>query len=379
MVERLVVVADHAAPYRLAGLTQLERLLIEIERWLAARPVTARAPELVVRWTEAGLLDRQPVMDREHSALRYREIVSAGMGEGEPPNPTDSATVTLRTCEVWRPGGIARHLAALEADRPSAGEADRLGVLAAARDVPRLERLLFQALGKPSDGFVTRWLHRRISTSVTRLLARTRVAPNHVSAGVFGLFAGASIFAAQGTYAAFVAGTILFKLGDIIDGCDGELSRVKYLDSRFGAWLDTTVDMCGNMAFLVALGVGLWRGTWPGGPGRPLHLYEALATLVAQVVVIVGFAQYTRRTSGAAHFAAFGISLAQKEAGGWKQRVILAVAGLLRRDFYTWVFVIVALAGQPQWIVHGAAAIVAVHIPILLYAWWRTLSPAAAA
>jgi phosphatidylglycerophosphate synthase len=371
-LQRLVIQADRTASCAIAGLTQLERVLIEIERWLATRGDTT-PPAVVVRWTEPGLRERQPPMTRDHSQVSYLELDPTTDTGWPPGTEDDRAVLTLATSVVWTPGGIAAQLTSRE--RGEEPEVVPLGVISAPDDVHRLERMLFRALGKPSDGYVTRWVHRRVSTSVTRHLARTRVTPNHISWFVFGLFAAASATVVRGTFTAFVLATIIFKLGDILDGCDGELSRVKYLDSRFGAWLDTTIDMCGNMAFLIAIGIGLSRGSWPSGPGRAYHLYEAVATLVVQVAVIVAFARYTRRTSGEAHFASFGISLAgTTTASNCKQRVILAVAGLLRRDFYTWVFVLLALAGRPDWILHGAAAIAVVHIPILMYAWWRMRS-----
>jgi CDP-L-myo-inositol myo-inositolphosphotransferase len=67
-----------------------------------------------------------------------------------------------------------------------------------------------------------------------------------------------------------VAGFALEQLQSILDGCDGELARVRFQQSKLGAWLDTFVDDVLNVLLTVATGVGLHRagaGTWALGVG----------------------------------------------------------------------------------------------------------------
>ena len=70
---------------------------------------------------------------------------------------------------------------------------------------------------------------------------------------------------ALGGYAAMVAGFACQQLQSILDGCDGELARVRMQQSKIGAWLDTFVDDVLNVGITIAIGVGLARsgaGAW---------------------------------------------------------------------------------------------------------------------
>ena len=62
-----------------------------------------------------------------------------------------------------------------------------------------------------------------------------------------------------------VAGFACQHLQSVLDGCDGELARVRMQQSKMGAWLDTFVDDVLNVLVTVAIGVGVARagaGTW---------------------------------------------------------------------------------------------------------------------
>jgi phosphatidylglycerophosphate synthase len=371
-IDRIVVLADHTASFVVAGLTQLERVLRDLDRWVDGRSDATPVPEIVVSWRPRALLDRQPAfagpapmrMKWRHVAAEDEDATRLADERGA------GRTITLGTNVVWAPGGLGEQLSSLAAGLPTAARA--AGVLCRPEDVARVEPALFRSLGKPSDGYVTRLINRRMSTWVSRRLARTRVTPNHVSLLVMALFLASAWSLVHGTYWMFLLGTCFYKLGDILDGCDGELARVKFMDTRFGAWLDTTIDMCGNMLFLVALAAGLSRQSGLADIERQRYLSQGLLTVGVMAAVILAFARYTRATSGAAHFAGFGLSLAGKSQGrSVGPRLILVLAGLLRRDLYSWLFVGAALAGRPLWILHFAAAFVGVHVPILAYAWWQ--------
>jgi phosphatidylglycerophosphate synthase len=128
------------------------------------------------------------------------------------------------------------------------------------------EDAVFAALFRSDLGFVARRLNKPISVRFTRrVLVATPVTPNQITlvAAAVGVV-GCALIAAGG-YAAMVAGFACQQLQSILDGCDGELARVRMQQSKLGAWLDTFVDDVLNVLITIAIGVGLARsgaGTW---------------------------------------------------------------------------------------------------------------------
>jgi CDP-L-myo-inositol myo-inositolphosphotransferase len=104
------------------------------------------------------------------------------------------------------------------------------------------EKKLLDTLKKTSDGPVSRYLNRPISTKITRHLLRTDITPNHVSFFSFILaMLGAFLFFSGG-YINLVIGAILAQVASIIDGCDGEIARLKFQVTEFGGWFDAVLD-----------------------------------------------------------------------------------------------------------------------------------------
>ena len=72
------------------------------------------------------------------------------------------------------------------------------------------------------------------------------------------------------------SGWLLEHTQSVLDGCDGELARVRFQQSKLGAWLDTFVDDVLNVLMTASAGIGLWRaGAGSLGarrrPGRRRH------------------------------------------------------------------------------------------------------------
>lgn len=126
------------------------------------------------------------------------------------------------------------------------------------------ERALFRSLRKPQDGWTSRHLNRHISLFFSRLLVKTPLLPNQVSVAILGVGILGAVFAARGDYGSLVLGAALFQAQSVLDGCDGEMSRVTHRGSRLGEWLDTIGDDVTNYGFFGGAGLGLYRasGNW---------------------------------------------------------------------------------------------------------------------
>lgn len=148
------------------------------------------------------------------------------------------------------------------------------------------EDLLFRALLKATDGIISRHINRPISLRVTRALLNSALTPNQMTliAAAFG-FAGIAVVA-WGGLPWLLPGAVLVNLQSILDGCDGEISRLKYIRSRLGEWLDQVLDDVVNVGFFAVAGWVVWQSgstvaLWLTIIGTVLHLVYQVALYVA--------------------------------------------------------------------------------------------------
>ena len=178
----------------------------------------------------------------------------------------DAARVLAAAAEC---GSAAELVAALRAgfdDPPIVFDAAGRFPLATPRDVAGAEDWLLRGLIKQSEGFLSRHLERRISLALTRRLVATRITPDAMTlvSVAIGLL-GAPFFLSTAPRSQ-LAGALLFLAHSILDGCDGELARLTFRESRRGAILDFWGDNVVHVAVFacIALCWSLAAGTaWP--------------------------------------------------------------------------------------------------------------------
>jgi phosphatidylglycerophosphate synthase len=148
----------------------------------------------------------------------------------------------------------ARLLAATLPEAPGAAffDAARPALAAAAADA------LYARMSKPNDGYLARF-DRRVSVSITRLMLPFPVSPNQVTAASLALgFLGAWWLAAASAGTQF-AGALLLWFCAILDGCDGEIARLKHHITEWGGDFDLLADHVAHLATFIALPVGVAR------------------------------------------------------------------------------------------------------------------------
>ncbi len=125
-------------------------------------------------------------------------------------------------------------------------------------DVQTAEKKLFNSLKGEFEGFVDRYFNRKVSRWFTRLFLAMGLSPNSITilAGLIGLVAAAGF--GIGTYSAGIMAALLFQLAAVIDCCDGEVARLTFTESPFGAWLDMVLDNVVHMAIFAGIAVGLY-------------------------------------------------------------------------------------------------------------------------
>ncbi len=229
-----------------------------------------------------------------------------------------------------------------DASAVAAAVAPPLEVTSSARLADAETRLL-QGLRKKEDGILTRLISRRISLAVTRRLAATRVTPNAMTLVCLGLGLAAAWSFASPALPRQIAGGVLFLLHSILDGCDGELARLKFRESRMGGVLDFVVDNTVHVAVFSAMAVAWSRAvaaSWP--------LW--LGTLaVAGTILCAGFIYvYAMRPRPG------GGPILTTVSPERRSKLAQILDALARRDFIYLVMVL-ALFGKAYWILAPTA------------------------
>jgi hypothetical protein len=196
--------------------------------------------------------------------------------------------VEVKTTE--NPGALVNQLKSQESAEPIVIGADVVRVQGnrldrGTRVVDRASRraaedAVFDDLMRGDLGLVARFINKKISFRLTRyLLVHLPITPNMVTllAGVIGFY-GAMLIA-TGSYDNIVMGFLLAQAQSILDGCDGELARVRFQQSAIGEWLDTIVDDFLNLSLTLAIGLALWHKGAPVGDFRDIKVGNVLSAL----------------------------------------------------------------------------------------------------
>lgn len=221
-------------------------------------------------------------------------------------------------------------------------------------DCGAVEKEFLLTLENPHDGLVDTYLNRRYSRLLTRLFLRTPLTPNQITVLSFltGLL-GASCFL-LGSYGGSVLGALLLQFSTVLDCVDGEVARVKMLESPLGEWLDITLDTVVHIAIFLGVGVAVWKQD--GLAAAPL-----LGGLLA-AAAFISFPLVTRAEK---------TEDAGRARGGWEDVWIeKMVTGLTSRD-YSLLVLLCALVGKLAWFLWAAAIGAQVFWVVLLSLLWK--------
>jgi phosphatidylglycerophosphate synthase len=397
LLSQFVVLADESAHWRIAGLTQLERVLLALNEFAASTASQAEV-SVVVFWKPDLSLDRQRQFnDPRLIRIRCTDSLSAAR----------SGAILLSTHLFIERDGISKALAYVpsieqpvvqsleswrELSRNLATRRERnLSYLNAPSDVPACESRFLRGAGKSQDGLVSRFLNRPISRVVTRFLLRFPISPTAWTVGIFLLPLAAFVFLLRGDYVGVLAGAFIFQLYSILDGCDGEIARAKYLESARGGRIDDLLDMLGSVLFVIGLGMGLSRSLgsvyrWEGmACAAVILLNEAILRLPRPASTSASGASAERTPPRDVPTQAVSLATALYA----RHREMIQNSGLLllgekkawwiiqftKRDVAVFVFLFLALANLAPWILHLWITVSAVTLALTISARFRRLRP----
>ncbi len=146
------------------------------------------------------------------------------------------------------------------------------------------ERQLLSSLNKGGeDGFVSQWINRPLSTLLSKHLVQTGVTPNQITVASFLIsLIGAGLLAAGG-YLVAALGGLLIQAASVIDGCDGEVARLKGIETPRGAWLDTMLDRYADLAITLGIVIAYARHA-PGVLPLTVGIVAATGFILASYV-----------------------------------------------------------------------------------------------
>ncbi len=368
-----------------AGITEVLRLGSDAEaiiQYLASH----QAPVLCL--TSTILIDYRLIEDILAFPLRQGEAVMAVASTPEsPPAPaSDSSIPLLLLCsaslvpllvEALRQGAktFAACLAYIQ-ERSTIQVLPLQGKwghpITDAASIQQAEEWLFNSLVKETDSPVTKMINRKISLRVSRLLVPTGITPNQITLLCLLIGLGGAALLTIPHQGARVTGALLFLLSTILDGCDGEIARLKFLESRYGGWLDLLCDNLIHIALFMGIGLGLYREYQEG-------LYIALggiATIgVIASVFIVSYGVLRRKKGAGPLFISV---VEEREAPKLKPffRFLAKVADLLGRRDFSYILVLLTLLGKVEWFLWAGALGTNLYFLLLLsiYSWGRVVS-----
>ena len=148
------------------------------------------------------------------------------------------------------------------------------------KDILQTKKALLNSLKMPSDSLIGRYLFRPISINITRMLSLTPATPFLLT--LFNFFVGvlAVAFIAFGDYWIGMIGGIIFLFGSILDGCDGELARLKCVPSEFGKYFDEIRDEVIHFFLILAIGYGYMQEL-------SMHTYLVVSITIIYLFTII--------------------------------------------------------------------------------------------
>ncbi len=208
----------------------------------------------------------------------------------------------------------------------------------------RAEDLIFAHVGKTATGWLSRNINSKISLPTSRLLVRTPLTPNMISVliNVIGMLCG--VFYAIGHP---VWGALFMQAATILDRCDGEVARVKLMETHKGQWVDTISDQVTVLSFILGVPIGYYVVS-----KSPLAIILGAINLSIFIFFVVWsfyfLKKYTNSGSLVTYFDVDKLVEGQKLS--LARRFITLIRPMGRRNFYSLAFLVLAIVGGYPWV-----------------------------
>lgn len=235
------------------------------------------------------------------------------------------------------------------------GDTEGLYPLTSVESLREAERRLLRALIKDTEGFMSRQFERRVSLAITRRLVSTHITPNAMTVVsiAMGLLGAPFFLSSEWVYQ--LIGALLFLSHSILDGCDGELARLRFQESRWGGILDFWGDNVVHVAVFAAMGIG-----WSLSVGEVWPLWLG-ALAIAGTIGSAGFVYWQTMRSKTSTGPLFTSVVTAPTSALSK-----LMDSLARRDFI-YLVVVLSAFGKASWFLALSAIGAPMYFLILLW------------
>ncbi len=400
-LDGILIFADESSEWRCAGLRQIDRLLLDLNESLGGADDVYPVP-VCISWVAAhsrnsslqgvkltrlfvtedfaqfstqmrgddacvAVLSTRLVPNRDSAARSWL------IGNDGPALLLSGATFTNDDAQKKQLLEQARETERAAWERTQKfPEASSWFYLESASELKTCEDRLLRGTGKSQDGFVSRVFNRPISRAVSKRLVRLPLLPNHWTLLLMTIPLLGATFLLRGDYFGFALGAILFQLHSALDGCDGEIARVKYQESASGRKLDQVCDRSATLIYAVCLGIGL---SHQPGITDGMRWFYGLEGMLAATLIGVSETLLTRtpmdqdpslfenddrypqyvRANRQSFNQGDQLKLWMIKNSGMLfagERATSVFAEATKRDVFNFGFMILALCGRASWILH---------------------------
>ncbi len=296
--ERVVIVASEAAAEIRSALASDRRLAGR--RWDVVDASEAWSDQVAAEPGRWVVYESRWVIGDDH----LRELAAT---TGEPawaakdgPMAADRDELVSAAEGGWTPALSWRGAAARRLPEPAV-----MIRLSVPHDLPGAEDVLFRSLARNVTNFFAKHVDRAMSLAISRRLAPHAVTPNQITLGSIAIgVLGALLLLVPG-YWSGLFGSFLFLASTIIDGCDGEIARLKFEESALGAKLDLIGDNVVHVFLFPCVALHAHVSD-PGGSYATLGLVSLVGVVVTWITVYLLVIRGNPRGRLLAFFEAFG-------------------------------------------------------------------------
>jgi len=130
-----------------------------------------------------------------------------------------------------------------------------------AEDFKILHEAQLKKSGLSHDSLITRILSRPVSRFLTRILVHTPLTPNTITLISFSIGLISAFLFSQGGHKTCLIAAILLVISTWIDGVDGEIARLKFMETDIGKKLDIYCDNIIHFLVFTGIGYGIYLKT----------------------------------------------------------------------------------------------------------------------